>query len=102
MYTCSMSLGLLPRLFRRRRTAGKISALCLIGCEKTASASSLEPAAIATEPDLPDVSMANIKGSFAMVYLPGVTRFWRFFWESRILRRELLFVRLDFPILTAL
>jgi len=43
-------------------TAGKISALCLIGPEKAVSASNFSARAIATEPIRPDVSTANIKG----------------------------------------
>ena len=49
--------------------AGKTSELCLIGPEKVVSASIRRPVAIATEPILPDVSTANIKGFCAIIFL---------------------------------
>ena len=59
---CSICLGLRAMFLSRAETAEKISALCLIGPEKAASESICSPSAIATEPVLPEVSTANIKG----------------------------------------
>ncbi len=51
--------------------AGKTSELCLIGPEKAVSARKRWPVAIATDPILPEVSTANIKGFFAINFLNG-------------------------------
>ena len=64
-----MSLGFRSKWFRRLKIAGKTSELCLIGPVKAVSASIHRPVAIATEPILPDVSTANIKGFCAIIFL---------------------------------
>jgi hypothetical protein len=49
--------------------AGKISALCLMGAEKVASARIFSPSAIATEPILLDVSTAKTRGFWVIFFV---------------------------------
>ena len=63
-----MSLGFRPKRFSRLQIAGNTSELCLIGPEKAVSASIRRPTAIATDPSLPDVSMASINGFVAIIF----------------------------------
>ena len=65
---CSISFGFRPKSLSRAETVGKISALCLIGPEKAASARICSPIAIAAEPALPEVSTAKISG-FGIIVL---------------------------------
>jgi hypothetical protein len=67
---CSIWQGFRPRRLSSAEMAGKISELCAIGAEKTVSASSWGPRASATEPILPDVSSANMRGSFGILSRP--------------------------------